>query len=378
MNPTAFALIETAAALDGIAPEWDALYAASRRRHACLAFPWVRATFLRQAQRRGRRPAVVVGRRDGCIVLLWPLVVFRSRLWRVCRGLSEDMADFDDMLCRHGPEAEALCRGAWAHAVAALRPHMMMFRRVPAGAGLDRAIPPAASNWQRPSASPCALLGGADGRRAARPDVRLRADLRRKRRLLEQAGPVRFGEVAEGSARDAAIAWAFARKHERLGAAAHSRREKTEHAAFGNLVPFYVEQAQADARAGGMRVLRLAAGEATVAVSTVRADGRRAVGWLYGYDETFARASPGLLAVAETLAWARSAGFRIFDMMPEPEPYKRKWAACGYRVRDVRVATGWWGRPLLAWHRSSLRGMALAVYMRAPRPVQAAVRRLFR
>jgi hypothetical protein len=65
-------------------------------------------------------------------------------------------------------------------------------------------------------------------------------------------------------------------------------------------------------------------------------------------------------------------------MLPEPDPYKYAWSDQACAVRDVRLALSPWGRALTAWYGGSLRGMAMAVYLRAPRPVQMAVRRLVR
>lgn len=333
----------------------------------------------RQQARPGRRPVVIVGRTEGGVRLLWPLVAFRSRLWRVVRGLSEDVADYDDMLVAEDPRADAWRRAAWAFALAELRPDMLQFRRIPAGSGLDRLIgdPPGLS--QRLSQSLCVdlrphaawsdYLGGLDGK--------LRQRLRRGRRWLEQFGAVRFAAM-DGEEAAALIDWAFARKLERLGALAASRREKTEHAAFAREIPFLTAVANDACRAGRLQVQRLAAGDRTVAVSLVLVDGQRIVGWLYAYDEAFAKAAPGHLVCAECLALAHAGGCEVVDLMPEPDPYKRKWTGDGYGVRDVRVAATGWGRLLVAWHRSSLRGLALALYMRAPRPLQLAVRRLFR
>jgi CelD/BcsL family acetyltransferase involved in cellulose biosynthesis len=332
----------------------------------------------RQQARPGRRPAVIVGRVDGRIRLVWPLVAFRSRLWRVVRGLSEDMADYDDILVADAPEADRWRRAAWDFALATLRPDMMLFRRIPDGSGLDRLIGPAMPISQRRSLSLCVEFhAGWDGY-WQQVDKDLRQRLRRGKRWLQQFGEVRFAAVADPDAGATLIDWAFARKHERLGAHAFNRREKTEHASFGRDLPFLTDVARHAFHAGRLQVQRLSAGDRTVAVSLTLIDGRRMVGWLYAYDEQFAKAAPGHLVCMECLALAHAEGFGVVDLMPEPDPYKRKWAEQGYAVRDVRVAATGWGRLLVLWHRSSLRGLALALYMRAPRPVQLAIRRLFR
>lgn len=379
-HPLVFSLVTTEAECERLSDAWLDLYLKSAPRRFCLDPYWCQRIWELQERVPGHRPAVIAGHRDGKLCLIWPLVTYRARLWRVARGLSENLADFDDLLVAEAAEANAWRRQAWAFAIETLKPDMMLFRRVPEGGGLDELVTARMPVSERRSHSLVVDFSDqADWESyTAQISKKLRMSLRRGRRWLERIGEVRFEDVTDEPAAFALIEWVHRQKLERLGSDAHNKREKTEHAAFGEVMPFLVEVAVNAFRGGRLKVLRLAAGEETVAVNLVLVEHRRVVGWLYAFDDTYLQAGPGNMVCMECLAWAYREGFAVVDMMPEPDPYKQRWTDRSYGVRDIRVATTAWGRLLVAWHRSSLRGLGLGLYMRAPRPVQLAIRRLFR
>ncbi|MGF1626277.1 MAG: GNAT family N-acetyltransferase [Alphaproteobacteria bacterium] len=366
--------------LEQIAGAWLDLHLDSEPRRFCQDPYWCLRIWDRLEATPGRRPAVVVGCVEGRIRLIWPLVTFRSRLWRVTRGLSENLADYDDILVAEAAEADRWRRAAWDFAMATFRPDMMMFRRIAAGSGLDRVIPEGRTAWQRPSISLYVDFRGEMSWDSYFRTINkaTRKSWRRGRNWLSRFGEIRYEAIDDPAMATDLIEWMLARKHERLGSLARSSREKTEAAAFARDIPFLREVARHAVRTSQMTVLRLCAGEHMVAIDTVLTGGRRAVGWLHAYDQRFLPAAPGHIVCTESLAWARAQGYDLFDLMPEPEPYKRQWTDRSYPVRDVRVAATGWGKVLVTWHRSSLRTIALGLYMRAPRPIQIAIRRLFR
>jgi Acetyltransferase (GNAT) domain len=88
---------------------------------------------------------------------------------------------------------------------------------------------------------------------------------------------------------------------------------------------FYRRYAAAACASGILRLCFLKIGERIAAVQfAVETDGRF---WLMkiGYDDTFARSSPGMLLIAETIQDAARRGLRSYEFLGTPEPWIRIW-----------------------------------------------------
>ena len=67
--------------------------------------------------------------------------------------------------------------------------------------------------------------------------------------------------------------------------------------------------------------------------------------WLLkvGYDETFARCSPGHLLMVETLRYAASRGLRTYEFLGSAEPWTQIW------TDRVRPCVSVWAYPANLW-----------------------------
>lgn len=366
------------AGLAAVLAEWAELHASCPDARFALDPYWCRRMWERQEARTGRRPLVLIGRVHGRCRLVWPLVTYRQRLWRVTQPMSEDLSDYDDVLVAPSPHAEGWLRAAWAWMLATTRPDVVLCRRVPAGSGLDRLIGSPRRHWEKGSASPYV-----DFRKYPCFDDyihslsrKTRSTIRNRRNRLAAFGPLRLEAVCDKERGLELIAWMFRQKHQRLGTRAHSRLEKTTCDNFGRDIPFLADVTRNAYLDGRMQVLRLAAGDSTVAVMTGLVHRRTMVGWLYAYAPEYMTGAPGRLLLVEGLAWAQREGIEIVDFLPDVEPFKAEWTEDCHPVRDVRVATTAWGRLLVGWYRSPLRNRLVSLYMRLPRPAQAMIRRL--
>jgi hypothetical protein len=148
-----------------------------------------------------------------------------------------------------------------------------------------------------------------------------RSDLRRARRHAERMGPVRFQIVAPTPAelepllnevlQVEACGW-----KSRRGTALASDQERSQ---------FFCGYAKAAAAAGILRLCFLRIGDRAAAVQfAVECESRF---WLLkiGYDESFARSSPGLLLLAETVRYAAQHGLETYEFLGVPEPWIRVW-----------------------------------------------------
>ena len=76
---------------------------------------------------------------------------------------------------------------------------------------------------------------------------------------------------------------------------------------------------------GALRMCFLRIGDAVAAAQIAVTFGDRF--WLLkiGYDEAFARCSPGTLLSLETIRYAAARGLRSYEFLGGPEPWTRMW-----------------------------------------------------
>jgi CelD/BcsL family acetyltransferase involved in cellulose biosynthesis len=92
--------------------EWDDLWArAHGRYYQAFSVCWL--AWLHVAKPRGRKLRCIVCRRNGQLVMAWPLVTHRRLLWTYVVPLSPDAGDYTSVLVESGPGASTLVAGAW-------------------------------------------------------------------------------------------------------------------------------------------------------------------------------------------------------------------------------------------------------------------------
>jgi hypothetical protein len=150
---------------------------------------------------------------------------------------------------------------------------------------------------------------------------RRRGDIRRARRRAEEFGPV-SGEVLSPEPAELAplleeiVAVERAGWKGLRGTALAQDRERRR---------FFEEYASRAAAEGSLRISRLRIGDETAAVQlAVEHAGRL---WLLkiGYDERFARCSPGTLLMLEAANWASERGLDAIELLGDRESWTRFW-----------------------------------------------------
>lgn len=184
---------------------------------------------------------------------------------------------------------------------------------------------------------PAIDLGGGDPESAL--SGRLRQDLRRARRHAESIGavevelhaptPQELGPLLEEVLRVEAAGW--------------KRRARTALLYDPYRLRFFRAYARRAAAEGTLRIALLRIGGQAAAVQLAsESDGRY---WLFkiGYDETYARASPGQLLVLETLHAAAARGLASYEFLGGEETWISRWTTtvrpwCRVRSRPASVA----------------------------------------
>jgi CelD/BcsL family acetyltransferase involved in cellulose biosynthesis len=159
------------------------------------------------------------------------------------------------------------------------------------------------------------------GRIEDRFSARRRADVRRARRRAEELGPVLAEVLSPGPADVGALLEEIVA----VEAAGWKGARGTALAQDAERRRFFEEYAALSAAEGSLRVARLRIEDDTAAVQlAVEQAGRL---WLLkiGYDERFARCSPGTLLMLEAANWASERGLDAIELLGGRESWTRFW-----------------------------------------------------
>ncbi len=165
-----------------------------------------------------------------------------------------------------------------------------------------------------------------------------RSDLRRARRTAETMGSVTFdmrrptqGEL--GPLLDEAL---------RVEAGSWKGRAGTALASDSFRAPFYRRYAAAACRTGNLLicVLRIGGRAAAMQIAVTRGDRL----WLLkiGFDDAFARCSPGTLLIRETVRYAALQGLQAYEFLGVDEPWTRMWTERVHPCVSLRAYPASW------------------------------------
>jgi CelD/BcsL family acetyltransferase involved in cellulose biosynthesis len=153
-----------------------------------------------------------------------------------------------------------------------------------------------------------------------RLDARFRQNLRRRRRRLEEHGPVTFEIVTGGDALDQALEDCFA-----IEASGWKGAEGSAIRARPELVGFYSAWARQLAQKKALRLCFLKVGEKRVAFHFAFVFNNRYYLPKCGFDEAFYECSPGQLLIVDVLKYCMEQKLETFEFLGFSMPWKRDW-----------------------------------------------------
>jgi CelD/BcsL family acetyltransferase involved in cellulose biosynthesis len=354
-------------------PEWRALFGRLPRRHYFSSFDWAWRAWEHVARLRGQRLFIVVGRRTGQVVLIWPLARFRKTGLRSAEWLGGEQSYCHDVLVEAAPEATEWLEAAWSRATKSLDflwlNHMCddavlapLLRRVE---GVDTLVEEAPyvdwSEWPDWEAY------------WSKRSKNLRRDLGRRRRRLEEQGEVAFGFVTAAPEVEKTLDWMAEHK----AAWMKEKGLRTQDGAIDTpgMRAFYRGYV-ADARASDN--LRLATltldGSVLAAEMGILFEGRF-VDQVGAFDLAWEKYAPGKLLQADLLRWTLENGCAVFDFMPFGESFKYLWAPTDAERTTYLVPCSPAGRMLVAWRRSPVGAAARSLLRLRPRDVPRILRK---
>lgn len=345
----AFAVVSDEAGFRGLETDWRGLSQIVGPTHFFQSFDWCWNVWQSLASKAGRRLRILVGRVDGRVVLILPLMI----AGRFLRVLGSELFEYHDALVLPGPDRDAWLKKA-LEAAGRLGGSALLLRDAREDGDLNGVFQRQKRGRSRVAGKTSFIdLGEFDGWQSYFEILprSLKSDQRRQwKRLSELPSPGRFEIVENPVEQRELLLWLHAEKVKWL----QSEKDMPDGGLFGseNYRDFLLNIVPVLAARGQVMMCRLASGRNTVAGQLGFVLDDYFVFFIFAYDPKWSVYSPGRLVMAKAIEWCFCRGLRTFDMLLGPEEYKAVWSTYTAIVRDYFVPLGLEGRLVEKWHAS--------------------------
>jgi CelD/BcsL family acetyltransferase involved in cellulose biosynthesis len=351
------ALVTTRAGFDALEAEWTALFErAGRGTQLFQTFNWLWHWCNHFAgDGSGVRLSIVTARRDGRLVLVWPLVAERYGFMTKLAWMGEPVSQYGDVVMEDAADSLDLLRASWSFLIAATNASVVELRKVRADAAVAPLMHELGLMEIEQQTAPYLDLASAASFSdyETRFSSSARKSRRRQRRRIEDRGPASTEFHSSGAAaRGLAIAAITLKRAWLAHRGLVSRALADERTAR-----FFAEVAEGRERPAGCHVQALMSNGTPAALEVgVRAKGRTAA-HIIVYDPDFEKHSAGSILMEDSIRRAFDDGMATFDLMAPGDGYKLEWA-------DAAMGVSTFVAPL------TLAGQAYArLYLRLGRPL---------
>ncbi len=352
--PAALDLVTTLDGFRALEDDWNDLFArAGTNRHLFQTFNWLwhwANHFLPQTAGADTSLAIVTARRDGRLVMVWPLVAERAGPVTQLVWMGEPVSQYGDLIVEAGPDTGALLDASWRFVAERTGADVLRLRKVRQDSNVAALLETLGGIVTSELKAPYLDLASAPSFDAyeKRYSSGAKRNRKRQRRRLEERGPAGLIAVKGGEEAAALTAQAFTLKQDWL------RQRGIVSPAFADprTERFFADVTRAETRPAGCHVLALTCNGAPVALEIgVRCLGRSAI-HIIAYDAAFEKTAAGALLMEDSIRHAFEDGMTVFDLLAPGDGYKLEWADDAMIVRD-------WAQPI------SLAGRAYAtLYLR--------------
>ncbi len=381
-------IVTSADALAEIGPEWDALFERAGRAdqvfqtHGFAAL-WTR-TYLSHHHHGPAhshdacscRLAVVTARRNGRIMLVWPMIQQTQMGLDVLTWLGEPVAQYGDVVADPSEPLLPMLRLAWDRVRAVLAPDVVRLRKVRADAAIAPFLAEALASTSEAVEAPCITLAAGGSAFEDRQSGKAKKNRRRLMRRLEEQGPVEFRSHNQHEAANSAVTAGLAIKRDWL-----LRRGLMSPALSDAKIDKLLAAAvTTDATPTGARVFSLELNGRTVAVAVGFVCQRRLMLHLITQTEDVERFGAGVLHLEAILRNAEAEGLEAVDMLPPKADYKLDWSDTAVAVADhvlgISPVGKLWARTFDGFARPHLKRAAEALPLPLRRHLAARALRL--
>jgi CelD/BcsL family acetyltransferase involved in cellulose biosynthesis len=335
MSPAvAFALVSARAAFDALEPEWNDLFRRAGRDTQLFQtfnWNWHWANHYLAGEKR-RSLAIVTARRNGRLVMIWPLVAERVAGLEVLRWMGEPVSQYGDVLAEPAPDTHEIMRQAWQFIVTALGADALHLRKVRADARIAPLLREMGARRVAVAGAPFLDLASTPDFSAyeQRYSAKARKNRRRLMRRLEERGPVAVERHTGGERARAAALEAIALKR----ACLETTGRLSPALADPRFAAFFADVAEGRGRPAGCSVSVLTSNAETAGIAIDVTCGRRRAAHVIVHDPRLDAFSPGTLLLQEWIRGAGADAIATFDLLAPAYAYKLDWADETVAVED--------------------------------------------
>lgn len=345
--PAVFEIIRDRAGMDALEPEWNDLFRRAGRSHQLFQtfnwnWHWANHYLPAARERGGPSLAIVTVRRDGRLVMLWPLAVERVAGLKVLHWMGEPVSQYGDVLAEDLPDRLSLLRQAWAYISARLGADAISLRKVRA----DSIIAPLLAElaFQQTAVAEAPYLDLSSAPDYAKYELRYTGKARKNRRRLArrlgEQGPLALerhtggAEAREAAPRAIALKREWIKQTGRLAPALADQR----------FAAFFANVAEGHVRPAGCGVTVMKSNGAPIGIAIDITCGSRRAAHIIVHDPKLDAFSPGTLLLEAWIKGASADGIAIFDLLAPAYAYKLDWADGTVHVGDFALGITLAGR----------------------------------
>ena len=318
------------------------------------------------------RLAVAIGRHDGEIVSIWPMVTQRLAGLKIATFMGMPVSQYGEVLIDRADtrSADWLVQG-WDYVRIGLGADLVQLRKVRDDSvigSLMRKLGVQRGNEQR---APYIDLTGETSFESfnQRFSGKDRKNRRRKRHRMEEVGAVACHRVAGSPEQAAAVALAMERKRDWLRSEGLVSTAVTD----PRFDAFFRDASASSDRRAGCDVVELTIDGKAVATKITVSDATYRGLHFTSYDPSAEKFSPGILILETMLADAIAEGVTTFDFMAPAAPYKLEWTDKTVGVADYAVSNGLLGWLYQAVYLHTFRPRLQSLAKSGPAPVRRAI-----
>jgi CelD/BcsL family acetyltransferase involved in cellulose biosynthesis len=321
-----FEVIRETDGLLALRADWERLWAACAPDLYCQSFAAVSLAWARIHSPTGHRLHVVVGRDQGRVVLIWPMMVRRERsgrIWRLADWLGREPVDYGDILIEPGAVGTRQIRAALEHLVATIPADLISLQAVRPDANVFSVLDGDCRHKIANNTAPfidMRAAGSWKAYQAALPKG-FRKGMERRARRLEEAGTVGITLTHETDLLEETVRWITERKKEWIG-----ERGIDGYGVSAEELAATVAFLEEASRAGKILIARLSVDGTLVAADVSQIFRGRLFADIGSFDLEWAKFAPGSLLMRATIEWAFANDVAIFDFARGAYDYKLKWS----------------------------------------------------
>ncbi len=359
-------LVDEVEAFLALREEWDALFERAALPHQVFQSHVVLRHWAAHYLDAQTRLSIVTLRRDGRLVMVWPLVRQRRFGIVTLRFMGIPIAQFGDVLVEQtGDEADLLAMG-W-RAVRALKADIFEARKLRADSVLAASglLGGAAATEQIEAPFACLVRRvGQDGPSQAYP-ARERSNHRRRLRRLAERGPLTFDLVAPGpeaaelSGEAVAMKQAALRRHGIIAPAISDPRFAT----------FFRDLAGDAAGGSPLRIALIHCGGQPIGIDLSLDCKGTSFGHVIASHPDHERGGVGGILIQHSFAGAKARGNTVFDLLGPADPYKLEHADGTTSVADRALPLSLKGKIACGLGLQRLRPALKTAIKRLPAPL---------